>query len=84
MKKVLLTIAILGTIILSGCEKEDTLVPAETTLLKADKGVACRGCGQWDIASTGTSVALSTVTYDGETDTLTSPSVRSASRKKVR
>jgi len=70
MKKVLLTIAILGTIFLSGCEKDDALVPVEKTLLKADKGVSCRGCGQWDIANSGTNVALSTVSYDGDTDTL--------------
>lgn len=64
MKKVLLTIAILGTIFLSSCEKDDTLVPAENSLIKADKGVLCRGCGQWDIATTGTKAALNTVTYD--------------------
>lgn len=84
MKKVLLTIAILGTIIFSGCEKDDTLVPAETTLLKADKGVSCRGCGQWDIAGTGNSRALITVTYDGETDTLAPAAIRTELRKKSR
>ncbi|WP_411273806.1 hypothetical protein [Daejeonella sp.] len=82
MKKVLLTIAILGTIFLSSCDKDDTLVPAEKSLLKADKGVLCRGCGQWDIATTGTKAALNTVTYDGETDTLTTPVELSTKKKR--
>ena len=81
MKKVLLTIAISGTIFLSSCEKDDTLVPAENSLLKADKGILCGGCGQWDIATTATKAALHTVTYDGETDTLTTP-VEQISEKK--
>lgn len=84
MKKVLLTIAILGTIFLSACEKDESLVPAEQTLLKADKGILCRGCGQWDIASTGSSAALNTVTYDGETDTLAAPAKIKNPNKKAK
>ncbi|MBC7757423.1 MAG: hypothetical protein H7069_01095 [Phormidesmis sp. FL-bin-119] len=72
MKKVFLTIAVLGTIFLSACEKDETLAPAEKVQLKADKGILCRGCADWDIAKTGTSAASRTVTYDGETDTVAS------------
>ena len=65
MKRVLLTIAVLGTIFLSACEKEETLVPAEETVLKSDKGISCRGCADWDLTNTAT--------YDGETDTVSTP-----------
>jgi len=83
MKKVLLTIAILGTIFLSGCEKDEALVPAEKTLLKADKGILCRGCGQWDIVDGGTTDALRTVSYDGETDTLSAAGKVKKDKKKL-
>jgi hypothetical protein len=70
MKKVLLTIAVLGTILLSACEKDETLAPAETAKIKADKGILCRGCADWDLSKTGNATTFSTVTYDGETDTV--------------
>lgn len=72
MKKVLLTVAVLGTIFLSGCEKDEVLVPSEKTLLKADKGILCRGCGDWDIKGADTS-SFSTATYDGAPDTVAAP-----------
>lgn len=84
MKKVLLSIAILGTIFLSGCEKDEALVPAEKTLLKADKGILCRGCGQWDIVDGTSSDPLNTVSYDGETDTLSVPVDPKKPKKKVK
>ena len=84
MKKVLLTIAILGTIFLSGCEKDEALVPAEKTLLKADKGILCRGCGQWDIVDGATTDALRTVSYDGETDTLSAAGKVKKDKKKLK
>ncbi len=75
MKKVLLTVAVLGTIFLSGCEKDESLEPSEKALLKADKGILCRGCGDWDIVQPeGT--ALGTTTYDGATDTVSAPGLR--------
>ena len=49
MKKLLLTAAVLGTVLLSACEKDEQIVPVEKTLIKADKGILCRGCGDWDI-----------------------------------
>ncbi len=79
MKKVLLTVAVLGTIFLSGCEKDEALVPAEKTLLKADKGILCRGCGDWDIVEPE-STAMRTATYDGATDTVAAP-VKPGKRK---
>jgi hypothetical protein len=82
MKKVLLTIAILGTIFLSGCEKDEALIPAEKTLLKADKGILCRGCGQWDIDGESTD-ALRTVSFDGETDTLSASGIVKKDKKKL-
>lgn len=72
MKNALLMFGVLGAIFLSGCEKDDSLEPVEKTLLKADKGILCRGCGQWDIVSpetNGTSTAQ-LATYDGATDTI--------------
>ncbi|SKB91757.1 hypothetical protein [Daejeonella lutea] len=72
MKKVLLTVAVLGTIFFTGCEKDEALVPAEKTLLKADKGILCRGCGDWDIVDPE-ATSLRTATYDGATDTVAAP-----------
>ncbi|MGB4397951.1 MAG: hypothetical protein WBJ10_01180 [Daejeonella sp.] len=82
MKKVLLMIAISGTIFLGSCQKDEVLVPAENSSVKVDKGVSCRGCGQWDIATTGAKAALNTVTYDGETDKLTTQIELSTSNSK--
>jgi len=66
MKKVLLTIAVLGTILLSACQKDEVLVPAEKATVNADKGIACRGCADWDINKSGKqgTAAVGTVTYD--------------------
>lgn len=70
MKKVLLSVAVLGTILLTACEKDNTFEPAEKTLLKADKGLMCRGCGDWDIVAPEEGSTLRAAVYDGNTDTL--------------
>ncbi len=49
MKKVLLTLTVIGTLFLGACEKEELATPSDKTLIKTDKGILCRGCGQWDI-----------------------------------
>ncbi len=49
MKRVLLTLVVIGTIFLSGCEKNESIVPADKTSIKADDVIMCGGCGQWDI-----------------------------------
>jgi len=49
MKKLLLAAVVLGTVLFSACEKDELVVPAEKSLIKSDKGVGCRGCGDWDI-----------------------------------
>ncbi len=70
MKKVLLALAVLGTVFLTACEKDNSLEPANETLLKSDKGLMCRGCGDWDIvAPEESSVSRSTV-YVSHTDSL--------------
>lgn len=75
MKRVLLTFAVLGTILLSACEKDEAVLPVEKTLLKADKGILCRGCGDWDIVAPDPNASSSsrTAIYDGETDTVAAP-----------
>jgi hypothetical protein len=51
MKKLLLVAAVLGTVLLSACEKDELVVPSEKLLIKAEKGADCRGCGDWDIVA---------------------------------
>ena len=70
MKKVLLAVAVLVTMFLTACEKDNSLQP-EGTLLKADKGLMdCRGCGDWDIVAPEESSALRSAVAD----TLAAPS----------
>ncbi len=68
MKRVLLTLAVVGTIFLSACEKDESAQPVEKISLKGDKGISCRGCGQWDIVEPDpvTTSSASLATYDGE------------------
>jgi len=49
MKKLLLAAVVLGTLLFSACEKDELVVPAEKSVIQAEKGVGCRGCGDWDI-----------------------------------
>lgn len=83
MKRVLLTVAVLGTILLSGCEKEEVVAPSEKVLLKADKGILCRGCGDWDIIDPegGDGSAQRTATYDAAPDSVAAP-VKEIKRRK--
>ena len=53
MKRVLFTLTILGSLLLGSCEKEQLTAPADENLIKADKGILCRGCGQWDFTDPG-------------------------------
>lgn len=70
MKKLLLSVAVLGTVFLSACEKDQLLVPAEQSSVKTDKGVLCRGCGDWDIADpvSSTDASRQGVTSSADTD----------------
>lgn len=71
MKKVLLTLAVIGTICLSACEKDQLTTPEKQTL-KADKGILCRDCGGgWDITATETATAT-TLRVAVPTDTIPS------------
>ncbi|MES3017531.1 MAG: hypothetical protein V4721_07130 [Bacteroidota bacterium] len=65
MKKVLLTLAVVGTIFLSACEKENLAQPAGEKAVKTDKGISCRGCGQWDIVDPDPSTT-GLANYDGD------------------
>lgn len=60
MKKIFITLTVLGTVFLSSCEKDKSTFPAEKTLIKADKGILCRGCGDWDIVQPATSTEIIT------------------------
>jgi hypothetical protein len=48
MKKLLFSISVLGSVFFSSCEKNELLIP-EDQLIKSDKAILCRGCGDWDI-----------------------------------
>jgi hypothetical protein len=49
MKKLFLGVAVVATVLLSACEKDELAVPSEKSLIKTEKGIKCRGCGDWDI-----------------------------------
>ncbi len=69
MKKLLLTVTVLGTVLLSACQKEELAVPVEKSLIKADKGILCRGCGDWDIIQPETSTGTTTLRVTSSVDT---------------
>jgi len=48
MKRLLLIIALLGSVFFVSCEKNELPV-LENQLIKPDRGILCRGCGDWDI-----------------------------------
>ncbi|HEY1008690.1 MAG: hypothetical protein ACO1NS_14590 [Daejeonella sp.] len=81
MKKVLLTLAVSGTIFLSGCEKNETIAPEEKTSLKADDLKMCGGCGQWDIVEPDPEASTMRVTSSTTTDS-TSASAKPGKSKK--
>ena len=69
MKRVLLTLTVLGSLLLGACEKEELAAPTDKTLIKADKEIMCRGCGQWDIVEAEATAFKSSVS----TDTIATP-----------
>ncbi len=80
MKRLLLTVAVLGTALFSACEKDEQVVPVEKTLIKADKGILCRGCGDWDIVepdATSTSLRVSS----GDTTSATPTPIRTRKKR---
>ena len=82
MKRILLTLTVLGSLLLGACEKEELSVPEDKTLIKVDKGIMCRGCGQWDFDNPGDggveATALRTVT---SVDTIATPTKKVNSGK---
>lgn len=83
MKRLLFTVAVLGTALFSACEKDAQIVPAEKTLIKADKGILCRGCGDWDIIQPDASTETTTTTLrvTSTVDTTSTKPVRSRKNK---
>lgn len=79
MKKLLMAFSVFGCLLFSSCEKDEALVP-DSQLIKVDKGIMCRGCGDWDITGVSTQSLSSTTS---STDTLSStPKSTKPSRKK--
>jgi len=69
-----LTAAVFGTVLFSSCEKDEQITPAEKTLIKADKGILCRGCGDWDIIQPDASTETTTLRVTSSVDsTSTAP-----------
>jgi hypothetical protein len=81
MKRLLFTVAVLGTALFSACEKEAQIVPAEKTLIKADKGILCRGCGDWDIIQPDVSTETTTLKVTSTVDSTSAKPVRSRKNK---
>jgi hypothetical protein len=81
MKRLLFTVAVLGTALFSACEKEAQIVPAEKTLIKADKGILCRGCGDWDIIQPDVSTETTTFKVTSTVDSTSAKPVRSRKNK---
>jgi hypothetical protein len=77
MKRLLLTAVVLGTALFSSCEKDAQLAPAEKTLIKSDKGILCRGCGDWDIVEPGVSTQTTTLKVTGTVDSTSTKTNRS-------
>jgi len=81
MKRLLLTVAVLGTALFSACEKDAQIAPAEKTLIKADKGILCRGCGDWDIIQPDASTETTTLKVTSTVDSTSTKSNRSRKNK---
>jgi hypothetical protein len=82
MKKILLTAAVFGTVLFSACEKDEQIVPTEKTLIKAEKGILCRGCGDWDIIQPESSIESTTLTGTSSIDTTSKASKPLRTRRK--
>lgn len=50
MKRLLFIITILGSVFFTSCEKNELPV-LENQLIKSEKGILCKGCGEWDIVT---------------------------------
>ncbi len=50
MKKLLMSLSVLGCLLFASCEKDEKLIPSKQ-VIQADKGIMCRGCGDWEITS---------------------------------
>lgn len=81
MKRLLLTVAVLGTALFSACEKDEQIAPAEKTLIKADKGILCRGCGDWDIIQPDASTETTTLRVTSTVDSTSTKPGRSRKNK---
>lgn len=84
MKRVLLTLTVLGSILLGACEKEELTAPADKTLIKADKDIMCRGCGQWDFNDPEDGSGTATFRSATSADTLASPAKKVKSGKGIK
>ena len=73
MKRVLLTVAVVGSILLGSCEKETSVSPNDKTLIKADKDIICRGCGQWDLEEPQATPGATTFRSAVKVDTVATP-----------
>lgn len=73
MKRVLLTLTVLGSLFLGACEKEELTAPVDKALIKADKGILCRGCAQWDLVEPGAESGTTTYRSAGSADTTVNP-----------
>lgn len=81
MKKLFLTAAVLGTVLFSACEKDEQAIPVEKSLIKADKGILCRGCGDWDLIQAESTTETTTLRVTSPVDS-TSTSSKSTKVKK--
>ncbi len=82
MKRLLLTAAVFGTVLFSSCEKDEQITPAEKTLIKADKGILCRGCGDWDIIQPDASTETTTLRVTSSVDSTSTAPKPVRTRKK--
>jgi len=75
MKRVLLTLTVLGSLLLGSCEKEALVTPGDSTLIKADKGInsICRGCAQWDLEESQAQSEAATYRSAAPVDTVATP-----------
>ena len=80
MKKLLTSLSVLGCLFFASCQKDEVLVP-DKQLIKADKGVMCRGCGDWDIIGTSTQ-SLDSKIYSTDTLSSTSKSTKPSRKNK--
>ncbi|SDL81356.1 hypothetical protein SAMN05421813_102230 [Daejeonella rubra] len=69
MQRILCILSFLVIILLNGCEKDQSIVPNEKTLIKSEKGLLCRGCGDWDLSDPTSTTEATTTNKQAGTDT---------------